>query len=394
MNIYIDICNEILKQKEGKYKRWPLTRVPAYVKNKDIIDSYPYIDKFPLKTSTFHYIMLAEQFGFNYCFLICPYCDKAFMSLSSHSKQAHKKPLLTNSIKVSKYWSETNAANMFKPGSDNPAFKHGGRLSPYSLNFKNYASKEEADIKIKQVKEKNRESQLAGASVRTLNYYINQGLNEEQAKKALSDSQRKFSLDICIEKYGQDIGTQVWQKRQKNWQNSVQANTNIDYINSMKGRTHSQHVAKFGLEKANRIKSDRISSVGFGKGSKESLRYFEPLKEWCMSVFDLEEKDICLGISSSKELMLNDNSKHYRYDFAIESLKIIIEYHGIAWHPKSEIDDWKSVRNSISSKDKWFQDRAKKLVAENYGYRYLEVWSDEEDILNKCKHHIAKVLYE
>jgi hypothetical protein len=51
----------------------------------------------------------------------------------------------------------------------------------------------------------------------TLQYWINKGYNEEEAKQKLSERQTTFSKKICIEKYGEIEGLEVWKKRQEKW---------------------------------------------------------------------------------------------------------------------------------------------------------------------------------
>ena len=56
--------------------------------------------------------------------------------------------------------------------------------------------------------------------VRCIEYYLEKGLTEEEARRALADSQRTFTLEKCVEKYGKD-GYAVWENRQIQWQRSM-----------------------------------------------------------------------------------------------------------------------------------------------------------------------------
>lgn len=42
----------------------------------------------------------------------------------------------------------------------------------------------------------------------------------DEAKESLSNRQRTFSKEKCIERYGED-GFKVWEERQNNWQNTL-----------------------------------------------------------------------------------------------------------------------------------------------------------------------------
>ena len=59
------------------------------------------------------------------------------------------------------------------------------------------------------------------ASPRCIDYWISQGFTIDAAKIKVSESQVKFSLDLCIEKYGYDQGVAIWQDRQDRWQETL-----------------------------------------------------------------------------------------------------------------------------------------------------------------------------
>jgi hypothetical protein len=64
---------------------------------------------------------------------------------------------------------------------------------------------------------RNKDSQKA-SSPRCKEYYIIRGFAEEESIDKVSDAQVTFSKSICIEKYGTEEGTRIWQARQDNWQ--------------------------------------------------------------------------------------------------------------------------------------------------------------------------------
>lgn len=103
-------------------------------------------------------------------------------------------------------------------GENNPAFNHGGKYSPYSKKFIKYqdgsAGYSVADVvqKANKTKEDNPERQPT-----RIEYYLEKGLNEYDARNALSERQRTFSLQICIEKYGLEEGYVIWKERNDAW---------------------------------------------------------------------------------------------------------------------------------------------------------------------------------
>lgn len=72
-----------------------------------------------------------------------------------------------------------------------------------------------------------------------------------------------------------------------------------------------------------------------------------------------------------------NEQRKFLYDIVIDD-KYIIEYNGIAFHPKSKDDkSWKHPFKNIDVKTAWEHDQLKKQVATNNGYFILEVWEDE-----------------
>lgn len=50
-----------------------------------------------------------------------------------------------------------------------------------------------------------------------IGYWLKKGLSEQEAKSKLKERQITFSLNICINKHGEEKGKLVWQKRQQKW---------------------------------------------------------------------------------------------------------------------------------------------------------------------------------
>lgn len=54
-----------------------------------------------------------------------------------------------------------------------------------------------------------------------INYWLNLGFSESDAIIKLSERQSTFSLKKCQAKYGDEVGKEVWLKRQEKWKNSL-----------------------------------------------------------------------------------------------------------------------------------------------------------------------------
>ena len=105
-------------------------------------------------------------------------------------------------------------------GSNNPGYQHGGKLSPFSKSFVAYdgLTEEQKDQKRDSLIRTVKQSMLSGAGYNcTIDHYIKKGLSLEEATKALTERQTTFSLDICIEKHGQEDGRRIWEERQRKW---------------------------------------------------------------------------------------------------------------------------------------------------------------------------------
>ncbi len=99
-------------------------------------------------------------------------------------------------------------------GENNPGYQHGGKFSPFSENFVGYQNGnvdydiEDVINKASKTKEENPERQPT-----RIEYWLAQGYDQYEAEKRLSEYQRKFSLDICIERYGEEEGYRIWKDR-------------------------------------------------------------------------------------------------------------------------------------------------------------------------------------
>lgn len=93
-------------------------------------------------------------------------------------------------------------------------------------------SEEEAIIKAKETKNKNnkkgahanasrsKEDQYK-SSPRRIEYWLEKGYSEKEAKNKISEVQKTFSLEKCVEKHGILEGYNIWKKRQEKWQNAL-----------------------------------------------------------------------------------------------------------------------------------------------------------------------------
>jgi hypothetical protein len=71
-------------------------------------------------------------------------------------------------------------------------------------------------------------------SNRSQEYWLSRGYSIDEAKLKIQEIQKKFSLEICIEKYGKDRGKEIFVKRQEDWIKKIKDHKDYDLINIKK----------------------------------------------------------------------------------------------------------------------------------------------------------------
>lgn len=113
-----------------------------------------------------------------------------------------------------------------------------------------------------------------------------------------------------------------------------------------------------------------------GGVSKQSVRFFEEL----VQEFP-ELHNSLFGKNQERWLRDPDNfDKYYFFDLTNLERKIIIEYDGWEWHPRTREGEWGSFMKPYQAKQ-YDNDRRKEYVAKHYGFdiiRYRTDFSEEE----------------
>lgn len=231
-------------------------------------------------------------------------------------------------------------------GDKNPAKGHGGRLSPFSDKFlKGNDKVAETKKKAKQTLKDNH------GHTTTIEYWLKQGYNEDEAKLKLSERQSTFSLEKCIAKHGKEKGIEVWQLRQDNWQKKLKAKPfeEIQRINRLK-MSNGCSVSKAETELANTL-------INHG---------FNVLTQQCV-----------------------DKKYGFIYDILFENK--IIEYHGDYWHanPNKYNVDFFNKSSEMSAQQIWDKDMLKLETANKNGFDVLTVWENDyktnkDETIQKC----------
>ncbi len=178
-----------------------------------------------------------------------------------------------------------------------------------------------------------------------IEYYLNKGMSDEDAKIALNKRQATFSLYKCIEKYGEERGLEIFNNRQKIWNKKLQ------------------------------------------KSFKQGKYTQSPI---AIELFNIIKEKLNLNNIIEEKYIFNDNlHKGYLFDFCLNNK--LIEFNGDYWHANPDLYDAKTF---IKAKNKraetiWEYDKIKIETALNQGYEVLTVWENDyknntNQIIQKC----------
>lgn len=181
-----------------------------------------------------------------------------------------------------------------------------------------------------------------------IEYYLNQGMSKEDAKKALHDRQATFSYEKCIKKYGEIEGNKIFSNRQQKWLKSLYNNFQLNGDGRSKQSQFALNIIKYCCSQLN-IKVPK----------KEKYIYWKPTHQ------------------------------AFAYDFIYNDK--IIEFQGDYWHcnPKLYNADFYNKVKQKTAKEIWEYDNLKLECANHFGYKVLYIWeydyhNDKENTIKKC----------
>lgn len=247
---------------------------------------------------------------------VCKECGFMGHDLFTHIKFAHgltaeqyckrwncsTEELLSKQTHETRSLAQKNSTNPNKKrfsSENNPAKGHGGKFSPYSkefIKYKNLSDEERQKEILKIAKQANQTKMDNDNCVFTKEYYIKHfGMSDEEAVKALSERQATFSLEKCIEKYGDEKGLERWKERQKDWQ-------------------------------------ENFAKSNYSEISQKLFNSIEVLISCCKYHTYYATK----GNKYNNEYILTLKNRVIRPDYFIKELKLIIEFDGEYWHKNEE----------------------------------------------------------
>lgn len=286
-------------------------------------------------------------------YIECKICGYRAKEIANH--------VITHGVKVEDYGVTKCQASIERvKGSKNPGYKHGGRLSPFSDKFKKYNdvsadySREDVFNKREQTVKDNPQNQST-----RIEYWLKRGLNEAEAKAALSDRQTTFSLDKCVLKYGDEEGLRVWKARQQKWLQTLDNKSDEEKL-------------EINLKKIYRG----------GSSSKAEKELFTIIQE--VSGLTLENQF---------KLIRKCGTKHFLYDMRYENK--IIEYNGDYWHANPLFYNETDTVFRRRAADIWENDLEKANLALENGFELLVIWEsdfkkEKEKTVLKCVEFLRK----
>lgn len=185
-------------------------------------------------------------------------------------------------------------------------------------------------------------NRIRAHSHRTVDYWKLRGYSNEEAVAKVSESQKLFSQELCIKKYGEEEGLKIWSERQLTWLNSLK---------------------KSGLH---------------GGYSKISLELFESLQQSVPNI-----------LFGTTEAVLKINNMSYCVDCLDVNTKKIIEFYGDYWHANPNKFKETDLIKKNTAKKIWDHDHKKVKSLQDSGYKVLVVWESDYkknklEIINKC----------
>ncbi len=205
---------------------------------------------------------------------------------------------------------------------------------------------------------------------------------EQEAKlryeQQIERKSKAHTLSGYIDRYGIEEGTQKYKARQekyiKTWKEK--SSEELALINRKKSTSLEAFRNKYGDEEGF-VRYQKCIEKRRYRASKTSLQVFVPLYEWLLQQ-GVEDREIWFGYKNKSEYFLSDGSTFYSYDFCVPRLKLIYEFNGTCFHPKSADDDkWSMPYNTnITAAEKFAFDQTKNQFAIDRGFEVIVLWED------------------
>jgi len=223
----------------------------------------------------------------------------------------------------------------------------------------------EAELKISEIQKNNSEKlfkkknenpeKYKGTLTVQKEYWIKKGYSDEESIELVKQRQQTFTLDKCIEKYGEIKGKEIFTERQIKWKDTLVKNGNI--------------------------------KNGYSKISQELF--------WLLlDKYKIDDRKFIYFSTHNNEYKIkNPDGGIFLYDFTDLKNKKIIEFNGDMFHGNPQkynaTDNPNPFNKTIIAENLWKRDKIKVELAKEHGFDVLVVW-DSEYRYNKKYNTIKK----
>jgi hypothetical protein len=218
--------------------------------------------------------------------------------------------------------------------------------------------------KVFQDKNRNNPELYKDRTTTQIGYWVKNGYTEIEAKEMQKERQRTFTLEKCIDKYGSDLGPEVWKERHIKWSKKIEEK----YKNGEFTKICKTIYSSVELELIKSIVDQLEPSTTYYcalNGQKQYFRFFPEVQ------------------------------KCFAYDFVID--KKIIEFNGDYWHcnPSTYESTYFHKMIQKTAKEIWDAHTEKICLIEKCGYQVLVVWENDyrnnpEKVISDCVNFINK----
>lgn len=197
---------------------------------------------------------------------------------------------------------------------------------------------------------------------------------------------RSSTKENFVKRHGKEKGLKMWIDYCK-----IQSETStneyylehkaerFDFISEARSKSRSWCIEKYGEEHGNRIYDEVYQNRGV---SQQSVKFFRRIMQ---EIHHIHNDVIAIFGNEEKSIKSKNIASTKKFDFCIEEIKFLIEYHGTLWHAKPEKYENKIYRHPLdplkTKHQVWAADEVKAKLAKDAGYEILIVWSDEKETM-------------
>lgn len=171
------------------------------------------------------------------------------------------------------------------------------------------SDKQKKNSKILSENKKNNPNKYNKSCPKKVEYWVEKGFSVDDSKEKISESQKTFSKEICIKKYGEEIGLKIFKNRQEKWIKTLSKNEKYQDIQVKKNSY------KYGYQSTKSL----ITRSSFLESTKQIILNninILTAEEFVNKIIDL------IDIKSSSDILPYYNSKIIQNHYNISSKDI------------------------------------------------------------------------